>query len=84
MKSILREVNLVKKIIKRENIFHRYSLRGKSFQTGIVSVVMYSHPLPRLSINCSKIVNTNRPIKIDLIFICYVLKIIKIKTKKNV
>ena len=53
---------LIKK--KRENIFHRYSPRGNPFQTGIVPVVRYSHSLPKLSINCSKIVNANHPIKI--------------------
>ena len=42
-------------------IFHRYSPRGKSLKTGIVAVARHSH---QLSINCSKIVNTNHPIKI--------------------
>ena len=41
-----------------------YSARGKSFETGIVPVAMYNHPLPRLSIHCPKFVNTNHPIKI--------------------
>jgi hypothetical protein len=52
-----------KKYIKitQENLF---SPHRKSFQTGKVPVARYSQLLPRLSINCSKIVNTNHPIKI--------------------
>ena len=42
-----------------ENLFHR-----KSVQTGIVPVTRYSHPLPRLSMICPKIIITNYPIKI--------------------
>jgi hypothetical protein len=41
-----------------------YSSHGKSFQIGKVPVARYSHPLPRLSIDCSEIVNTNHPTKI--------------------
>jgi len=29
----------------RENLCHRYSVRGKSFETGIVPVARYSYPL---------------------------------------
>jgi transketolase C-terminal domain/subunit len=45
--SILREINLDKKYIKitRENLCHRYSSHGKSFETGMVPVTRYSHPL---------------------------------------
>ena len=52
-----------------ENLFHRYRAHGKSFETGY----RYRHMLSRLIIHCSKIVNTNHPIKIN-IFICYGLK----------
>ena len=31
--------------ITQENLYHRYSSRGKSFETGIVPVARYSHPL---------------------------------------
>ena len=31
--------------ISRENLYHRYSPRGKLFETGIVPVARYSHPL---------------------------------------
>ena len=48
----------------QENLFHRYSVHRKSYQTGIVPVARYSQPLPRLSIHCSKIVNSKHPIKI--------------------
>jgi hypothetical protein len=41
-----------------ENLFHRNNPRGESFQTDIVVVTRCGHPLPRLSINCSKIANT--------------------------
>jgi hypothetical protein len=41
-----------------------YSPLWKLFKTGIVSIARYSYPLPRLSIDCSNIVNTNDPIKI--------------------
>ena len=40
------------------------SPRQKSFQTDIVPIARYSHPLSRLSKNCTKIVNANHPIKI--------------------
>ena len=48
----------------RGNLFHRYSARGKWFETGIVPVAEYNRPLSRFSIHCSNIVNTNHSIKI--------------------
>jgi hypothetical protein len=47
--------------ITRENLCHRYSASGKSFETGIVPVARYSHLCQE---HCSQIVNTNHPIKI--------------------
>ena len=34
--------------ITQENLCHRYSARGKSFEAGIVPVARYSHPLSRV------------------------------------
>jgi hypothetical protein len=51
--STLRGVTLAK--INKNNT-GKYIPPGKSLQTGIVPVARYSHPLPRLSINCSKMV----------------------------
>jgi hypothetical protein len=48
--------------ITRENICHRYSPRGKSFEIGIFPVASYSHPLPCVLL---KIVHTDYPIKIQ-------------------
>ena len=65
--SILRDVNLAKNMICKnnvENLFHSYSPLGKLFQTGTVPVARYSHPSLRLSICCTQIVSTNHPIKI--------------------
>ena len=65
--SILREVLLAKKYIKITRVVHSKGivrLVSKSFKTGIVPIARNSDPLPKLSINCSKIVNTNHPIKI--------------------
>ena len=42
--------------ITRENLCHMYSVRGKSFETGIVT---------RCQVYCSKIVHTDYPIKIQ-------------------
>jgi hypothetical protein len=44
---ILTDLNLAKQYIKitRENLCHRYSPRGKSFEPGIVPVARYSHQL---------------------------------------
>ena len=52
--------------ITRENIFHRCSLHRKLFPTGIVPIARHSLviALPKLSINCSNIANTNHRIKI--------------------
>ena len=61
--------------VKQENLFHRNIGRKKSFETGIFLVFRYSHPLSRLSIQCSKIVNTNHPIKIKhfhTLFVIYI------------
>jgi hypothetical protein len=42
--------------ITRENLCHRYSVSGKSFETGIV---------PRCQVYCSRIVHIDYPIKIQ-------------------
>jgi hypothetical protein len=47
----------------------------KSFDIGEVPVAGYNHPLSRLGMNCSKIVNTNNPIQKSIVM-CYVLKLI--------
>ena len=40
--------------ITRENICHRYSARGKSFETGIVPVARHRHPLSSVLLKNSK------------------------------
>ena len=58
-----------------------YSARGKSFETGIVPVARYNHPLPRLSIHCPKFVNTNHPIKIKhfhMLHVCTSLNVFNV------
>ena len=45
-----------------ENICHKYSPRGKSFETGIVPSLGI---VTRCQIYCSKIVHTDYPIKIQ-------------------
>jgi hypothetical protein len=59
--------------IAQENLFHGYSVSEKFIQTGIVQIpgARYSHPLSRLSIHCSKIVNTNHLIKIHVNIFIY-------------
>ena len=49
-----------------ENLCHRYSARGKSFETGIVRYsCRYVYCIvPLCQVYCSKIVNTDHPIKI--------------------
>jgi hypothetical protein len=52
-----------------ENLYHRYSAHGKSFETGIVPVARYSHPLPSALFKLSAHWLSKYSISI-----CYVLK----------
>ena len=52
-------INIITKIHKINAGKSNPHASGKSFETGIVPVARHNHPLPRLSIHCSKIANTN-------------------------
>ena len=62
----------------RKKSFRQLCLRAKIVSNSIVPVARFNHPLLRLSIDCSRIVNTNHPIKIKRFLMLCTKKLYKL------